>query len=235
VAARLARLAAAVRKPESVESAGRRIVRAAPLIVAGTSMAGLIAVRGDGTVETRACTDGVVMSLDRLQSHYGEGPGLAACAAQDAVTIAVMDTTADRRWPRFGAAAARLGVRSMISCSLPLQGSGAFALNLHAPRPGAFDAVAVEHAAFFAAYAALALDQARLAQNLGTALTSRQAIGEASGILMERHRIGSAEAFARLSAASQRLNVKLWRVAAHVVRTGAEPDEIRLADLSEED
>jgi GAF domain-containing protein len=217
-----------------VELAGRRLVEAAPLIVEGAAMAGLTAVHGDGTVETCACTDEVVLTLDRFQARYGEGPGLEAGSAGEQVTLTVEDTAADRRWPRFGAAAARLGVRSMISCSLPLQSRGELTLNLHAPQPGAFDATAVEHAAFYATYAALVLDQARLAENLGAALTSRQAIGEASGILMERHRIGSAEAFGRLSGASQRLNAKLWRVAAYVVHTGVEPEQIQAADLNEE-
>src|SRR6185437_837820 len=159
------------------------------------------------------------------------GPCLDAASARGREIIRVEDLARERRWPRYAAAAVRLGVRSTIVCGLPLPGGGTAALNLHAYEPEAFDADAVERAAMFAAYCSLAYSQARLAENVVTALTSRQVIGEATGILMERHQITSAEALERLSRSAQRLNTQLWRVAEHVVATGADPAEITGDDL----
>jgi AmiR/NasT family two-component response regulator len=52
------------------------------------------------------------------------------------------------------------------------------------------------------------------------AVVNRDLIGQAKGILMERHRITADAAFTLLAAASQRKNVKLTDVAAHLVETG---------------
>jgi AmiR/NasT family two-component response regulator len=52
------------------------------------------------------------------------------------------------------------------------------------------------------------------------AVLNRDVIGQAKGILMERHRITADAAFALLAEASQRKNVKLADVAAHLVETG---------------
>jgi len=53
--------------------------------------------------------------------------------------------------------------------------------------------------------------------NLQLALESRDVIGQAKGILMERHGISADDAFARLVAMSQHSNVKVREVAEHVV------------------
>jgi AmiR/NasT family two-component response regulator len=67
-------------------------------------------------------------------------------------------------------------------------------------------------------------DEERRAENLYAALASREAIGEAIGILMERERITADQAFDMLRRASQHLNVKLRKVAETLVQTGVEPD-----------
>jgi AmiR/NasT family two-component response regulator len=48
-------------------------------------------------------------------------------------------------------------------------------------------------------------------------------IGQAKGILMERHRMSTGHAFAVLSGASQRLNLKLREVAEQLAATGELP------------
>ena len=53
---------------------------------------------------------------------------------------------------------------------------------------------------------------------------SREIIGEAMGILMERERITAPQAFDILRRASQHLNIKLREVAQNLVETGEEPD-----------
>jgi hypothetical protein len=61
--------------------------------------------------------------------------------------------------------------------------------------------------------------------NLQQAVDSHRLIGQAIGILVERHRIKPNEAFDRLKAASQTRNLKLRDIAARVIETGAEPTE----------
>jgi PAS domain S-box-containing protein len=60
--------------------------------------------------------------------------------------------------------------------------------------------------------------------NLETALESHRLIGQAVGILVERHRLLPAAAFDRLRRASQARNLKLREIATRVIETGAEPD-----------
>lgn len=72
----------------------------------------------------------------------------------------------------------------------------------------------------------VALQKAEQKQaNLEQAVDSHRLIGQAVGILVERHRITAGEAFGRLRQASQNRNLKLRDVASRVVETGAEPDE----------
>jgi AmiR/NasT family two-component response regulator len=67
-------------------------------------------------------------------------------------------------------------------------------------------------------------DEERKSGNLHAALTTREIIGQAQGILMERERITSDEAFDILRRASQHLNVKLREVARVLVETGERPE-----------
>lgn len=62
-------------------------------------------------------------------------------------------------------------------------------------------------------------------ENLHGALASRQVIGRAEGILMQRELISADQAFYLLRRASQNLNTKLREVAQYVVDTGDLPRE----------
>lgn len=61
--------------------------------------------------------------------------------------------------------------------------------------------------------------------NLQQALESHRLIGQAVGILVERHRLPPHLAFERLRAASQNRNLKLRELARRVIETGLEPDD----------
>jgi ANTAR domain len=73
-----------------------------------------------------------------------------------------------------------------------------------------------------AAAAAISEAAAQIGQ-LHAALESREVIGQAKGILMERYRLTPDGAFALLAQASQDTNVKLREVAGELCRTGALP------------
>ncbi len=55
----------------------------------------------------------------------------------------------------------------------------------------------------------------------------RDLIGQAKGILMERHKLTGDQAFALLVRASQHTNTKLSEVARYLVETGELRDRIR--------
>ena len=62
--------------------------------------------------------------------------------------------------------------------------------------------------------------------HLRRAIESHEEIGQAVGILVERHRWTPTVALERLKRASQDHNVKLREVAARVIDSGIDPDEI---------
>jgi AmiR/NasT family two-component response regulator len=70
------------------------------------------------------------------------------------------------------------------------------------------------------------LAHTELVFNLRRAVASRQQIGQAVGILMERHKIDEDVAFDRLVAASQQGQIKLRELAARITATGEEPEDI---------
>ncbi len=55
-------------------------------------------------------------------------------------------------------------------------------------------------------------------------MRTRELIGQAQGILMERERITADQAFDVLRRASQHMNTKLRAVAEHLVESGESPD-----------
>jgi hypothetical protein len=109
--------------------------------------------------------------------------------------------------------------------------SGAGWLSLYGHLPAAFGAIDRARGHLLATLAGLALDSAsdRAADllrvdNLREALRTRELIGQAQGILMERERISADEAFDVLRRASQHVNVKLREIAQTLVDTGVSPD-----------
>jgi AmiR/NasT family two-component response regulator len=116
--------------------------------------------------------------------------------------------------------------------SLPLvPNSREGALNLYARYPAAFGVVDRARATILTSLASQALsvahsheDEQRRVENLNAALGTRETIGEALGILMERERITADQAFDVLRRASQHLNVKLRDIAQNLVDTGETPN-----------
>lgn len=164
-----------------------------------------------------------VREVDGAQYAALQGPCLQVASSSAPIASAV--ELAGSAWPVFGAKAAELGVHAVLAaglCGRPDPGDRTRppgALNLYARREVTFDDAVREQATLLAAIAGLtlALAQQRLTQRrFHEALSSRDVIGQAKGILMERHGIGAEEAFATLRRASNRLNVKLRDIAQRV-------------------
>lgn len=221
----LAAVARQLFAPGSVAGSLQLTVDLAVAAIDGCDAAGIFVVRSD-RVTTAAASHPLAVELDELQFSTNEGPCLDTIA--DGGASYAVDLIDDERWPRFGPAAARSGVRSLLA--FRLSDRPVSALNLYARLPAAFGATDRAKALIFATLAGIALDAAeereddeqRLA-NLHDALETRELIGQAQGILIERERITADQAFDVLRRASQHLNVKLREVARTLVETGEKP------------
>ncbi len=98
-------------------------------------------------------------------------------------------------------------------------------LNFYSTTSPTVDPQAQPIADLFATHAALALGNAREKETLNEALLTRQVIGQAVGIVMERYKIGSDRAFEFLVRASSVANVKLRDVAQELVSQRDAPGE----------
>jgi GAF domain-containing protein len=179
--------------------------------------AGLILViRGE--LIPQATTGRPPQLLDQLQQKLKDGPCLRA--AQEQAVIRIDDMRRDSRWPGFAEKAENLGVRSMLCVPLGLHERLLGTLSLYSPKAAAFGDQDERVTRLFATLAAIALAEAQRTDQLHAALDNRDVIGQAKGILMERHRVSSEVAFDLLSRASQQVNKKLATVARHLAETG---------------
>jgi ANTAR domain/GAF domain len=210
----------------SVDATLDRIVTAAVGTIDGCDSAGVFVVQA-GDVTAPAAAGAVAAELDALQRQLNQGPCLDAIA--QAGPVYAEDLAEPSPWPDFARAAVESGVRSSLSVHLAA-GDTPGALNCYAAYPRAFGATDRAKAVMLAVLAGLALSAAEARQaedarvaNLEAALVSRNLIGQAQGILMERERITADQAFDILRRASQHLNIKLREVAQRLVETGEGP------------
>jgi len=132
--------------------------------------------------------------------------------------VQVDDLLADVRWPEYGPKAAMVfGLGSQLAFQFLAEPHARGALNLYANRPQAIDAETRQLGAMFANLAAVALGWSRLDESLHEALTTRETIGQAIGIVMERYHLDADRAFGFLVRTSQTSNVKVRDVARGII------------------
>lgn len=216
----------------SLERTLEAVAVCAPASVRPAESACVSIITRDGTVQTPACSEPPGAEPPGLHTALEAGEGLVHAASVDGSLLLIDDTAAEERWPEFARRAQGLGVRSLVACGLRVGSGLRAALVLQSAKPAAFDSPALEAADVYVTHASAAISKSRTTDSLRHAVHTRQMIGEATGILMERHRIDSAAAFELLVRTSQNLNVKLRAVAEHVVRTGQDPQTLRRSDLA---
>jgi transcriptional regulator with GAF, ATPase, and Fis domain len=219
LARRLSDLARTLQHEDNVDGTLQAIVHAAVGTVPGAKYAAVTVVEARRKIYTRAGTADLVFRVDQAQYDSGEGPCLSAVYEQQ--TVRLPDMTTEDRWPRFTRRTAELGVLSMLSFQLYVQLDNLGALNLYSADKHAFDDESEHIGLLFAAHAAVAMSGARQEEHLNKAIAARDLIGQAKGILMERHKISSDQAFSVLARASQQTNTKLIDVARVLTDTGA--------------
>jgi GAF domain-containing protein len=190
--------------------------------------AGLTLIRSGRRLETVAATDELVERADRLQYELDEGP--CRDSSWHRQTLLSSDLARDGRWPQWAAKVSGLGVASVLAVELTnVDDRRIGSINVYWTRRREFTADDVGFANIFARHAALALAGSMNEAGLNTALDTRKLIGQAQGILMERYDLDEARAFEVLRRYSQDHNVKLRRVAEHLIATRRLPSSGRIA------
>jgi len=200
--------------PGDLETTLRRITGAAVEVLPDVTAASITVKHGDGTLETYAATEDFLLNVDAVQYELQEGPCYES--ATDTVHVTAPHLAADERFPRYAPVAVAQGIRAQAGIRLfdPPKSNGA--LNLYSDREGAFEDLGVLEQ-LFAHQSAMALDYARQIDQLQEAVQSRQMIGQAVGMVMERYDLKDANAFAVLTRLSMERNVKLRVVAQEIL------------------
>lgn len=220
LAERMAELARTAAAPRSVEQVLSDVSATAKELIPGADTVGVLLVSKGGRFESLGTTSDLPHQLDKLQMDLKEGPCVEA--ALDDVIVRTNDFRSEDRWPRYSRAVVDLGVLSGLSFKLYTASQTAGALNLFSFTPNAFDAESETIGMVLAAQAAAAILASRQGEQLNSALNTRDRIGQAKGIIMERFDVDDVRAFEMLRRLSQDSNTRLIDIAQRVIDTRAD-------------
>jgi GAF domain-containing protein len=191
--------------------------------IPGAQYAGITITRNGKHIDTPAATHIYPMLLDKIQQRHQEGPCLTA--AWDEKTVHVPNLETDDRFPLYRQdALAETPIKSIMAFQLFIAGETMGALNVYSEEPNVFDSESRNIGLVFAAHSSVAWNSARRDEQFKRALSSRDVIGQATGMIMERYDVDAVQAFELLRKLSQDSNVPLIRVATELVadKTAAE-------------
>jgi GAF domain-containing protein len=214
-------LSAAARQLQSASDTDellQQIVQAAVATLDACTYAG-ISVDRNGHASSPVVSDKKVLEIDQAQYTAGRGPCLSAMRGEEAV-VDSPDLPHDDRWPDFGQQAAELGITALMAHRLYVDSHALGSLNLYSAEHGGFTAEDRRRMIVLSALASLAINAVLLEADAGglrEALRSRDVIGQAKGIIMEREDCDEDAAFERLRKLSQTQNNKLRDVAQAIV------------------
>jgi GAF domain-containing protein len=217
LAVRMAELARTVAGPRSMEDVLSDVTATVMELIPGTDTAGVLMIGKGGKFNSLAGITELPHRLDELQMEFEEGPCVQA--ALDEVIVRTDDFRTEQRWPKYSPAVVELGVLSGLSFKLYTTNRTAGALNLFAFKPNAFRPEDETTGTVLAAHAAAAILASREGEELQSALTTRDRIGQAKGIIMERYNVDDIRAFDMLRRLSQDSNTRLVDIAQRVIDT----------------
>ncbi|MFG3099967.1 ANTAR domain-containing protein [Streptomyces sp. NPDC048182] len=182
-------------------------------LLPGAEHAGISEIERGSRSRTLAWTDEVVRSAETAPEDEAREPHPDWERLWTTPVVRIEDSEADGA----GTALAGLGLRSALSLRLRADRRRLTVLTAYARAPRAFDDDAARIGRLFTEHVGLALDSTTVREQLTEAMRTRDLIGQATGILMERLGIDAAGAFESLVRASQRENVKLRDLARRLV------------------
>jgi GAF domain-containing protein len=223
LAAAQLQMAGLVLTRETVDTALTLVTTLAATVTANTLGAAVTVVDEHGK-RSRAASNQVAERADALQYELDEGPCLTAWRTQQLVRID--DTATDTRWPDWNAAVGRLGVRAVLSAPLAAGDESIGAMKVYSARPGNYTAHDEHLMRLLAAQAAILLANTqslraarRLSRQLTEALSSRDAIAQATGVLLARGATSVEDAFASLADLARRSHRPVEDVARTLLAT----------------
>ena len=186
--------------------------------IPGAQYAGVTVTRNAKHIDTPAATHKWPILLDEIQQLHREGPCLTS--AWEEKTIHVADLETDNRFPLYRRdALEKTPIRSVMAFQMFIAGETMGALNVYAEEPRAFGQTSRDIGVIFAAHSSVAWNAARRDEQFQRALASRDTIGQAKGMIMERYGVDAVQAFEVLRKLSQDSNVPLVQVATELVTT----------------
>lgn len=215
----MARLTETLIKSTEIGATLHSVAAAAVDLIAGVECADVLLISGPDDFQSVAATSPLAVDVVNFQRRLGEGPCVDAASGDAVVKCNYLHQ--DGRWPAFAASAVAAGVSSVMSFQLYTHKARIGVLNLFGCRPGVFDTDAEAVGVMLATYAAIALLAHDKQRQFRSALASRDMIGQAKGMIMERFGIDAARAFGLLKKLSQDSNTRIADVAAQIVARGS--------------
>ncbi|WP_207843646.1 GAF and ANTAR domain-containing protein [Williamsia soli] len=220
VATALASLAEGVSAAHSADEALGAVTAAVVELLDGADSADILIIAGrKKTFRSYAATSALPREMDDLQEQVGEGPCIDA--AGGTTLVRADDLNTETRWPEFCRGATDAGVTSMLSFKLYTAPNVRAALNVFGKAADAFDDRDEEVGLMLATNAAVALHMANSREQFESALASRDIIGQAKGMIMERFRVDAVQAFNLLVKLSQDSNTPVAKLSAQLVELGS--------------
>jgi GAF domain-containing protein len=184
--------------------------------IPGAQYAGVTVTRNAKHIDTPAATHKWPILLDEIQQRHREGPCLTSAWEEKIIHVADLET--DERFPLYRRdVLAETPIRSVMSFQLFIAGETMGALNVYAEQPHAFGPETKVIGLIFAAHSSVAWNSARREEQYKRALASRDMIGQAKGMIMERYGVDAVQAFELLRKLSQDSNVPLIQIATELV------------------
>jgi hypothetical protein len=196
--------------PGDLDATLDSITRAAVEVLPDVAFASITVKQSDGSLRTSAPTDPAILDLDAAQYRFQEGPCYEA--ATETVHVTAPHLAGDPRFPRYGPVAVAAGIQAQAGIRLFDGPDSNGALNLYSEQAGSFEDLDLL-GQLFLHQSAVALAYARQVTQLQEAVQTRQLIGQAVGVTMERFDLDDARAFAFLTRLSQDSNIKLRVIA----------------------
>ena len=197
----------------------RELVNSIP----GAHHACIAVVTPDG-VDIQAATDATADALIRLERSVGAGPCLAAATHRRFGSGTPVDLSQPNKWPAFTQRAlATTPIRSILPTHLFRTNTASAVLAVYGDTPTAFDTRAVATTAGYATIIAMPVHAAERDRQFHDALASRDILGQAKGVLMERFSVDADKAFEILRQMSQETNIKVTELARRLIATDHPP------------
>lgn len=212
----IAHAAAQMHQAATVDEVLELIVRNAAEALPTFDHIGVSTLEKGGTAVNRAATSALVLELDELQYGIPQGPCVDSLEGDEVVVAPHISR--DERWPDYASQAVARGLKSQLAVRLHLADRGTVGgLNLYSTTSEDVAPADIDTAAFFAVHASIALGRARDLESMSEAVSTRQLIGQAVGVLMERYKIDETAAQTFLWRASSHTNTKVRDIATTLI------------------